>query len=129
MQDLRVRFGRTITIADSSSERSQLFIACTTKRFPLSRRASATKIVRPLESTVAMPPQLQPALLRLSAMISQYWTESRIDFQTLSPCVIHSLFFGCHVALKDSREQMFAESRRYKCRIWTFTFALFVSFQ
>ena len=39
--------------------------------FPLSRCASATKIVCPLESTVKTQPQLQPALLRLSAMISQ----------------------------------------------------------
>jgi len=39
--------------------------------FPLSRCASATKIVCPLESTVKTQPQLQPSLLRLSAMISQ----------------------------------------------------------
>jgi len=38
------------------------------------RCASATKIVRPRQSTVAAQPQLQPALLRLSAMISQYFT-------------------------------------------------------
>jgi hypothetical protein len=42
--------------------------------FPLSRCASATKIVCPLESTVATQPQLQPALLRLSAMTSQNFT-------------------------------------------------------
>jgi len=45
--------------------------ARTTKRFP-SRCASATKIVCPLELIVETQPQLQPALLRLSAMISQY---------------------------------------------------------
>jgi hypothetical protein len=39
--------------------------------FPLSRCASATQIVRPLESTAETQPQLQPGLLRLSAMISQ----------------------------------------------------------
>ena len=50
--------------------------ACTTKRFPSSRCASATKIVRPLESIAETQPQLQPALLRLSAMISQYFTRS-----------------------------------------------------
>ena len=33
--------------------------------------ASAIQIVRPLESTAETQPQLQPALLRLSAMISQ----------------------------------------------------------
>ena len=32
----------------------------------------ATKIVRPLELMAEIQPQLQPALLRLSAMISQY---------------------------------------------------------
>src|SRR5260370_25893087 len=40
--------------------------------FPSPRCASATKIVRPLESTAGRQPQLQPALLRLSAIISQY---------------------------------------------------------
>jgi len=35
-----------------------------------SQCASATKIVRPLESTAETQPQVQPALLRLSAMIS-----------------------------------------------------------
>src|SRR5947208_13654233 len=47
--------------------------ACTAKRFP-SRCASAMKIVRPLESTAEPQPKLQPALLRLSAIISQYFT-------------------------------------------------------
>jgi hypothetical protein len=42
--------------------------------FPLSRCASATKIFCPLESTLATQPQLQPALLRLSAMTSQNFT-------------------------------------------------------
>jgi hypothetical protein len=38
-----------------------------------SRWASAIQVVRPLESTAGTQPQLQPALLRLSAMISQYF--------------------------------------------------------
>ena len=38
------------------------------------RCASAIEIVRPLESIAETQPQLQPALLRLSAMISQYFT-------------------------------------------------------
>ena len=46
--------------------------ARTTKRFPSSRCASTIQIVRPLESIAETQPQLQPALLRLSAMISQY---------------------------------------------------------
>jgi hypothetical protein len=40
--------------------------------FPSPRCASAIQIVRPLESTAETHPQLQPALLRLSAMISQH---------------------------------------------------------
>jgi hypothetical protein len=59
-------------IADSNSTNAVSFSsACTTKRFPSSRCASATQIVRPLESIAETQPQLQPALLRLSAMISQ----------------------------------------------------------
>src|SRR5215471_6240899 len=46
--------------------------ARTTKRFP-SRCASAIQIVRPSRSTAEIQPKLQPALLRLSAMISQYF--------------------------------------------------------
>jgi len=42
--------------------------------FPLSRCASATKMVLPLESIVATQPQVQPALLTLPAIISQYFT-------------------------------------------------------
>jgi hypothetical protein len=50
-------------IADSSSTKAVSFSsACTTKRFSLSRCASAIQIVRPLESIVATQPQLQPAL-------------------------------------------------------------------
>src|SRR5713101_1970742 len=37
------------------------------------RCAPATEIVRPWESTVETQPQLQPALLSLSAIISQYF--------------------------------------------------------
>jgi hypothetical protein len=48
--------------------------ACTTKRFPSSRCASAIQIIRPLESIVETQPKLQPALLSLSAMISQDFT-------------------------------------------------------
>ena len=44
------------------------------QRFPLSRCASTIQIVRPLESIAETQPQLQPALLRLSAMICQFFT-------------------------------------------------------
>ena len=45
----------------------------TTNRFPSSRCASAIQIVRPAKSRADTQPQLHPALLRLSAMISQYF--------------------------------------------------------
>jgi hypothetical protein len=69
-------------IADSSSTNAVSFSSArTTKRFPSSRCASAIQIVRPLESIAETQPQLQlqlqPALLRSSAMNSQYFT-SRI---------------------------------------------------
>jgi hypothetical protein len=51
--------------------------ARTMKHFPLSRWASAIQIVRPLESIAKTQPQLQPALLRLSAMISQFFIRFR----------------------------------------------------
>jgi hypothetical protein len=58
-------------IADSSSIKAVSFSsACTTKRFPSSRCASAIQIVLPLESIAETQSQLQPALLRLSPMIS-----------------------------------------------------------
>jgi len=47
------------------------------------RCASAIQIVRPLESIAETQPQLHPALLSLSAMISQYFTNS--DRASLSP--------------------------------------------
>src|SRR5262249_32578932 len=58
----------------SSKKRSQLFICPHNKHFPSSRRASAIQIVRPSRSSADTQPQLHPALLRLSAMISQYFT-------------------------------------------------------
>ena len=70
-------------IADSSSRKAVSFSSAgTKKRFPSSRCASASQIVRPLESIAETQPQLQPALLRLSAMISQYFhrTKTSISF-------------------------------------------------
>jgi hypothetical protein len=55
-------------IADSNSTNAVNFSsACATKRFPSPRCASTIQIVRPLESIAETQPQLQPALLRLSA--------------------------------------------------------------
>jgi hypothetical protein len=54
-------------ILSSSTNAVSFSSTRTTKRFPSSRCASATKIVRPCASTVATQRQLQPALLSLSA--------------------------------------------------------------
>src|SRR5947207_8750541 len=62
-----------IRTADSSSTNAVSFSSArTTKRFP-SRCASTIQIVRPLESIAETQPQVHPTLLRLSAMISQYF--------------------------------------------------------
>src|SRR6266487_9720 len=64
-------------VTDSNSKNAVNFSSArTTKRLPLPRCASPTKIVRPRESTAETQPQLQPALLRLSAIISQYFTRT-----------------------------------------------------
>ena len=61
-------------IADSNSINAvSLSSVQTMKRFPSPRCASTIQIVRPPQSTAETQPQLQPALLRLSAIISQYF--------------------------------------------------------
>src|SRR5436190_20832979 len=61
-------------IAASNSRNAVNFSSArTTKRFPSPRCASTIQVVRPLESIAETQPQLHPALLRLSAMISQYF--------------------------------------------------------
>src|SRR5438552_7392269 len=63
--------------ADSSSKNAvSISSARTTNRFPSPRCASAIEIVRPSQSNADTQPQLQPALLRLSAIISQCFTGS-----------------------------------------------------
>src|SRR4029453_12464436 len=53
---------------------------------PSSRCASAIQLVRALESIIQTQPQLQPALARLSAMVSQYFILCRawLSFTVLS---------------------------------------------
>ena len=66
---------RQVRAADSSSTNAVSFSSArTTKRFPSSRWASTIQIVRPLELIAETQPQLQRALLRLPAMISQSFT-------------------------------------------------------
>src|SRR5205809_4337303 len=72
--------------APSSINAVNLSSARTTKRFPSPRCASTTKIVRLRESTAETQPQLQPASLRLSAMISQYFPSGGLWFF----CSLHS---------------------------------------
>jgi hypothetical protein len=56
-------------------KRTKFFVRSDDEPFSVvARCAFATTIVCPLESTVETQPQLQPVLLRLSAMISQYFT-------------------------------------------------------
>jgi hypothetical protein len=74
----------------------QLFIR-TTKRFPSPQCASAIQIVHPLESIAETQPQLQPALLRLSAIISQYF--------------IYGIYRGLGLGVKDA-------SRTRKAFFW-----------
>src|SRR5437773_794462 len=52
----------------------------------VTRCASAIKIVRPFESRAETQPQLHPALLRLSAMISQCFT---VPLLTIQHCLRH----------------------------------------
>ena len=64
-------------VTDSSFRNALSFSsACTIKRFPSSRCASAIQIVRPSESMAETQPKLHPALLSLSAMISQDFTRA-----------------------------------------------------
>jgi hypothetical protein len=54
-------------------KRCQFFVGPDDESFSVAARCvSATKIVRPSESTVETQPQLQPSLLRLSAIVPQY---------------------------------------------------------
>ncbi len=59
-------------ILSSSRNADSISSDRTTNLFPSSRCVSATKMVLPLESIVAAQPQIQPALLSLSAIVSQY---------------------------------------------------------
>jgi len=54
------------------------------------RGASTIQIVRPSESTAETQPKLQPALLRLSAMISQYFTRRHYGRLRLAGDVIET---------------------------------------
>jgi hypothetical protein len=64
-------------IAASNSRNAVSFSSAqTTERVALSGCASAIQIVRPSKSTADTQPKLHPALLRLSAMISSYFTGS-----------------------------------------------------
>jgi hypothetical protein len=59
-------------------QKPSTFIRTHKETLSVAAMASATKIVRPRQSTAAAQPQLQPALLRLSAMICQYFTRSGV---------------------------------------------------
>jgi hypothetical protein len=67
------------TTASSSRNAANFSSASATRRFLLSRCASAIQIVRPLESIAETQPQLNPALIRLSPMI--YFCPSIVRFR------------------------------------------------
>lgn len=70
-------FNKWRQIALSNSKNAvRLSSACTTNRFPSPRWASTIHVVRPSRSRLATQPQVHPALLRSSAMISQYFIQS-----------------------------------------------------
>jgi hypothetical protein len=76
------RLARPVRIADSSSTNAVSFSSARTmKRFPSSRCASTIQIVRPSRSTAETQPELHPPLLRLSAMISQYFIRVQVDHE------------------------------------------------
>jgi len=58
-------------------------------RFPSSRCASTIQIVRPSQSMADTQPKLQPALLSLSAMISQYFTRPTFTAITFLLYALH----------------------------------------
>jgi len=62
-------------------ETRQLFFRTHNVTLPSPQCASAIQIVRALESTVETQPQLHPALLRLSATISQLFTVPLLTIQ------------------------------------------------
>jgi hypothetical protein len=88
---------RSADIANScvilSSSRNAVSISSdrTTNLLPLSRCPSTIQNVRPLESTAETQPKLQPALLRLSAMISQY----RFTRRDSCPFALHTAMPKC----------------------------------
>jgi hypothetical protein len=97
-------------VAASSSRKAVNFsFARTTKRWPSPRCGSATQTIRPLESTAETQPKLQPAFLRLSAIISQYFMRCSYAFTDCSPPLavqvyslqaVHSLSGGPQKALQ-----------------------------
>src|SRR4030095_7768869 len=75
MRHLSKRSSKSLPRAFSSSRNAvSNSSARTTKRLRMSRCAPQIQIVRPCESTADTHPKLHPALPRLSAMISQYFT-------------------------------------------------------
>jgi hypothetical protein len=66
-------------IADSSSTNAVNFSSArTTKRFPSLRCALTIHLVSPLEPIAETQPKLQPALLRLSAMLPR-WRPMKVE--------------------------------------------------
>jgi hypothetical protein len=79
---------------------------------PSPRCASAIQIIRPLESTVETQPQLQPALLRLSVMISQY---VRAHFSCGGSALFGLLFFQSCIDVINLFDERLPSCRSVSC--------------
>jgi hypothetical protein len=85
--------------------------ACTMNRFPSPRCASAIQIVRPQESIAETQPQLQPDLLRLSGIVSHYFTKVR-DFcllwlyQSEARFCTAIVLMSCSILTLDGKKMM-----------------------
>jgi hypothetical protein len=68
-------------------KRSQFFVGVHNETLPVAAMRVSNPVVRPLESMANTQPQLQPALLRLSAMICQDLTaKGNARFGFTLPC-------------------------------------------
>jgi len=79
--------------------------ACTTKRFPSPRCASAIQIVHPLASTAETQPQLQPALLSDFSSLRTHW-----------PAYCIRCLYGAMAHVKNKFERKTKTGRRFHGR-------------
>jgi hypothetical protein len=90
-----------------------------TKRFPSPHCASTTKMVRPLESIAETQPHEKPALLRLSAIVSQYFIgsphrklQANGQRRFLLDGKPFSLLYGCRMKPKSETQILWQDQAR-----------------